>query len=68
MKQTKISEKDAVIGIPFLEKSRRTNKELMEGDSEVRKKGRAVVVAQLTAWSLLIPEDPCSNPVIVNFY
>ena len=40
----------------------------MEGDSEVRKKGRAVVVAQLTAWSLLIPEDQGSNIVTGNFY
>jgi len=27
-----------------------------------------VVVAQLIAWSLPIPEDPGSNPVIGNFY
>ena len=29
---------------------------------------RAVVVAQLAARSLPIPEDPGSNPVIGNFY
>ena len=29
---------------------------------------KAVVVAQLAARSLLIPEDPGSNPVIGNFY
>ena len=27
---------------------------------------REVVVAQLAEWSLTIPEDPGSNPVIVN--
>ena len=27
-----------------------------------------VIVAQLAAWSLLIPEDPGSNPAIGNFY
>ena len=30
--------------------------------------GRAVVVAQLMARLLPIPEDPGSNPVIDNFY
>ena len=29
---------------------------------------REVVVAQLAEWSLTIPEDPGSNPVISNFY
>ena len=30
--------------------------------------GREVVVAQLAEQSLMIPEDPGSNPVIGNFY
>ena len=33
-----------------------------------RNKYREVVVAQLAEWSLPIPEDPGTNPVIGNFY
>ena len=39
-------------------------------EDEKREKERkmVVIVAQLAAWSLLIPEDPGSNPAIGNFY
>ena len=54
MKRTKINEKEAGIG-PFLKKTR-TKPKINDG---------LVVVAQLTTWSLLIPEDPGLNPQCV---